>query len=258
LNLKKHWFFGLLVVLLLAACGGPRLVKTARAPVPGPAPAAPPDLPEEVVDETVRTIDDTGELHGPFPQPVIPETVYAPYIRRAETPAPALPRPRNGCHLAVEVRNYDGVDGCGLLLETDDGVLLLAGNTPRGEPLEAGTRISIGYEFMRDYEGQACPNADAVIRITCTRLLRVSSGLPRPVVCEAYEKPSKWLVDLAKGYGATYITRFPWHDERFVYLLESPYGQYLYDCRGYLICQPRKNCLSFIKNFSKGVVIYEG
>jgi hypothetical protein len=198
------------------------------------------------------------EMNGPFLPPAIPPTVYAPYLRRATTPAPALPIPSNECHLAVEVRNYDGEDGCGILLETDNGNLLLVGVPPRGEPLEAGTRLSIGYELMKNYQGINCVNADAVIRITCKRLLRVSSGLPRPVVCEAYDKPSQWLYDMAKSYSATYITRFPWSGGRYVYLLESPNGQYLYDCRGYLICMPRKNCLGFVKDFSKGVVIYEG
>lgn len=243
---------------MLTACGGSRLVKTSRAPVPTTAPAPPPSLPAEVIDETIGSLEDAREVVGPSPVPPIPATVYAPYLRRADTPAPTLPPPDNGCHLAVEVRNYDGLDGCGLLLETDTGVLLMAGATPRGAPLEAGTRISIGWEIMNDYEDRACGNADAVIRITCMRLLRVSSGLPRPVVCEAYDEPPQWLVDLAEDYGATYITRFPWKDDRYVYLLESPHGQYLYDCRGYLICQPRKNCLSFIERFREGVVIFEG
>lgn len=198
------------------------------------------------------------EINGPYLEPEIPPTAYQPYLRREEVPAPALPLPNNTCHLAVEVRNYDGVDGCGILLESDEGNLFLVGATPRGDPLEAGTRISIGYELMRDFEGSNCANADAVIRITCKRLLRVSSGVPRPVVCEAYDKPDQWLYDLAVGYGATYVTRFPWKDDRFVYFLESPSGQYLYDCRGYQLCQPRKNCLSYIEDFSQGVVIYEG
>lgn len=213
--------------------------------------------PENEEPEEERIFTESEDV-GPQLPPEFPATRYAPFIRRADTPAPAMPFPNNGCHLAVEVRNYDGTDGCGLLLETDSGVLLMAGAAPRGDPLEAGTRISIGWEVMKDYDGKLCGNADAVIRITCMRLLRISSGLPRPVVCEAYDKPARWLVDLARDYGATYVTRFPWKDGRFVYLLESPYGQYLYDCRGYLICQPRKNCLGFIEDFSEGVVIYEG
>lgn len=199
-----------------------------------------------------------GEVNGPFLEPDIPATIYQPFLRRDNTPAPALPLPENSCHLAVEVRNYDGLDGCGILLETDAGNLLLVGSAPRGEPLEAGTRLSIGYELIDNYTGSTCANADAVIHVTCKRLLRVSSGVPRPVVCEAYERPGQWLHDLAIDYSATYITRFPWKEGRYVYLLESPMGQYLYDCRGYQICQPRKNCLSFIEDFSKGVIIYEG
>ncbi len=200
----------------------------------------------------------TGEnVNGPFEPPLIPPTEYEPYLRRAVTPGPALPPADNNCHLAAEVRNYDGLDGCGLVLETDAGNLFVVGADTRGEPLEAGTRISFGFEYMTDFADNSCGNADAIVRITCRRLLRVSSGLPRPIRCESYEAPSKWLVDLADELGATYITRFPWVDERFVYLLETADGQYLYDCRGYLICRPRKNCLSFIEDFSQGQLIFE-
>lgn len=216
-------------------------------------PASAPETPsEELID-----IDEL-EVTGPFLPPVIPPTVYAPYLLRSETSPPPLPPYSNACHLAVEVRNYDGIDGCGILLETDAGNLFLVGVPPRGEPLEAGTRISIGFEYMNNYQGPDCGNADAVIRITCKRLLRVSSGLPRPILCEAYDKPAEWLVSLARDFSATYITRFPWKEGRYVYLMESPFGQYLYDCRGYLICKPRKNCLSFVEDFSLGVIIFEG
>lgn len=251
--MNKYWFFGLLALIFLTTCGGPRLVLApAPAPEPSPAPASAPDT------LNFAELPPVGQETGPFLPPEVPPTVYQPYLRRATTPAPGLPQPKNSCHLAVEVRNYDGTDGCGILLETDTGVLFLVGAAPRGDPLEAGTRISIGWELMRDYQGDPCANADAVIRVTCMRLLRVSSGIPRPVLCEAYEKPAAWLLDLARGYGATYVTRFPWKGGRFVYLIESPEGQFLYDCRGYLLCQPRRNCLSFIEDFSKGVLIYEG
>lgn len=239
----------------MLGCGGPRVVTTS-APPGGPqaqdSTAAPAPPPEELIP--IYTDDESA---GPYLPPEIPPTRYAPYVRRAETPAPPLPVPQNGCHLAVEVRNYDGTDGCGILLETDDGSLLAVGNVPRGGPLEAGTRISIGYEFLRD-QASTCSNADATIHVTCRRLLRVSSGLPRPVVCEAYDTPSEWLMSLAKDYSATYITRYPWKEDRYVYLVESPFGQYLYDCRGYLVCKPRKNCLGFIEDYDQGVVIFEG
>lgn len=243
------------ILLFVVSCGSPK-PAVPTPPRAKPVVKAPPEDPVDL--SQLDPVPTEGETNGPFLPPTILPTVYAPYLRRAETPPPPLPRPSNQCHLAVEVRNYDGVDGCGLLLETDDGSLFLVGIPPRGAPLETGTRISIGYEFMDDYEGANCANADAVIRITCKRLLRVSSGLPRPVVCEAYDRPSAWLHGLARDYSATYITRFPWDDGRYVYLLESPFGQYLYDCRGYLICKPRKNCLGFVKDVSAGVVIYEG
>lgn len=245
--------------MLIFACGAPKVVVAPYEPEPpiaGQPSSAPASAPKEAVEESINF--DELELNGPFMPPEIPPTVYEPYLLRSETAAPPLPPASNVCHIPVEVRNYDGADGCGILLETDDGNLFLVGVPPRGEPLEAGTRLSIGFEYMKDYQGADCGNADAVIRITCKRLLRVSSGLPRPILCEAYDKPAEWLVNLARDYSATYITRFPWKEGRYVYLMESPFGQYLYDCRGYLICKPRKNCLSFVEDFSQGVIIYEG
>ncbi|TXF90870.1 hypothetical protein FUA23_03470 [Neolewinella aurantiaca] len=253
--MKKYCFFLAISSLFIFACGGPKVVV---APYdPGDPTISKPDSVPALAPED-KPVFDEEDLHGPFLPPEIPPTVYEPYVRRAETTAPPLPPASNSCHLAVEVRNYDGVDGCGILLETDEGNLFLVGVPPRGEPLETGTRISIGFEYMENYEGADCGNADAVIRITCKRLLRVSSGLPRPVMCEAYDKPAEWLLGLARDYSATYITRFPWKEGRYVYLMESPFGQYLYDCRGYLICKPRKNCLGFVEDFSQGVIIFEG
>ncbi len=236
--------------LLLLSCGGSRVPST---------PSSTP-LPPITGGDGARTqVPEEGqEARTAGPSSSIPETVYAPFLRRSQTPAPSLPGPANDCHLAVEVRGYDGLDGCGLLLETDGGALLLAANTPRGEPLEAGTRILIGYEYQPKDATTTCTNVDAVVYITCLRLLRISSGLPRPVVCEAYTTPSRWLYDLAINLQASYVTRFPWQGGRYVYLLETPNGQFLYDCRGYLLCSPRKNCLSFIEDYSQGLLIFEG
>ena len=281
--MKKSLFLLAAFLLTLLSCGGLRPAPD-PGPTSGPVPVNPADgdlgaIQGGGADAGARVIEegqsggasmnadggavvDPGtppdDFNGPFAPPLIPPTRFQEPIRRATTPAPKLPRARNDCSIAVEVRGYDGLDGCGILLETDNGALLMAGTVPRGEPLEIGTRISIGFEYMRDFTGEVCPNADAVIRVLCMRLLRVSSGLPRPVVCEAYDAPPEWLYTFAKDYAATYVTRFPWKDDRYVYLIETPDGQYMYDCRGYLICKPRKNCLSFIDNFSDGKIIFEG
>ncbi|NJC26710.1 hypothetical protein [Neolewinella antarctica] len=263
--MKSFWYL-LALAFLFSACkslqpvtqepAGKPYDDTELAEVIGNGNVAPGG--EQPVDEQSATDQpEPVSPNGPYLPPDIAETLYAPFVQRSVTPKPALPRARNKCSLAVEVRNYDGLDGCGVLLETDDGALLRVGIRPRGDVLEAGTRISIGFEYMKDYEKTACQNEDAVVRVTCMRLLRVSSGLPRPVVCEGYDKPARWLVEAAQSVGATYITRFPWREGRFAYLLESAEGQYLYDCRGYLICRPRKNCLSFIEDFSQGQIIYE-
>ena len=183
-------------------------------------------------------------------------TVYQKYLTRSGDPAPPLPVPNNRCETLAEVRDYSGLDGCQMLLETDGGNLLLVETIIGGYNITLGSRIRFGFEYVEDAV-TICMHEDAVIRVTCVQEVRESSGIPRPIVCEAYDEVSEWLYDLAIEYAANYITRVPWSGGRYAYFFETAEGQYLYDCQGYLLCRAPRNCLQFIEDFSEGVLIYE-
>lgn len=183
-------------------------------------------------------------------------TVYQDFLTRPRDPAPPLPIANNRCETLAEVRDYSGLDGCQMLLETDAGNLFLVESIIGGYQINLGSRIRFGFEYVED-AASVCMHEDAIIRVTCVQEVRESSGFPRPIVCEAYSEVSEWLYDLAIEYAATYITRFPWSGGRYVYFIESADGQFLYDCQGYILCRAPRNCLQFIEDFSQGVIIYE-
>jgi hypothetical protein len=192
------------------------------------------------------------------PPPVV--EAYAPteYVElplRKRSVANAIPKAANGCEFVGEVWDFEDEGGCRQIVEISNGYLLSIISVPQGYFLESGSRIRFGFNYDTN-SADACSLANASIRITCLQLLRTSSGFPRPMVCRTYDRPSQWIHELIQDLSATYVTRFPWTDDRVVYLFETPSGQYLYDCRGFILCQSPENCLQFIDDFNTGVQIY--
>lgn len=183
---------------------------------------------------------------------------YQPFPASGKSQGLPLPSAVNTCETVGEVWDFDGSDGCGLVIQTTEGHLFAVAGLPQGYELERGSRIRFGFRYAVQEESRPCSTADAMVRITCMQVLRGSSGFPRPFVCQSFDEPSAWLQDLVIEHRANYVTRFPWKEDRFVYLFETSDGQYLYDCQGFLLCQPKSNCLRFIEDFSLGKLIYEG
>jgi len=234
----------MLTAILLVGCQR----KTVR-------PEVPPPKSKVYFDDQLPEVE-----HADILVPASIPTDYVPYPTRDRRTPPARPAAVNQCEYVGEVWDFVGLDGCGLLVETTGGSLLYVIGLPQGYYLEGGSRIRFGFNYAEevDMEGKDCMHMDAAIRITCLQLLRSSSGFPRPIVCRPYDESSQWINELIRDLSPTYITRFPWAEDRTVYLFETPSGQYLYDCRGFILCQPKKNCLKFIEDFSAGELIYEG
>lgn len=244
----QRLFFCLLVLIVLAT-------STCQRKTPLQQPAI-----------TYPSVTQEDLLVVPGTRPVLPtsSTTYAPirYVdfplksNRNPTSFASLPPATNACEFIGEVWDFAGLDGCGYLIETTEGHIFRVSGLPQGYFLENGARIRFGFRYDEGDGTNDCPHQDAVIRITCMQGLRAASGFERPFVCESFDTPSEWIHELILDLGATYVTRFPWEDERVVYLFESPGGQFLYDCRGFLLCQPKQNCLKFIDDFSLGKQIY--
>lgn len=215
---------------------------------------ASPSMDPAATTTTPSAVDSLSQSHVPVASD---QPTYQPFPRPAKEIGLALPPAANSCETVGEVWNFDGLDGCGLLLQTTQGHLFAVNGLPQGYVLENGMRIRFGFSYLES-EAERCTRQDALIRITCMQVLRESSGFDRPFVCQAYDTPTAWLKVLAQELRANYITRFPWAGERFVYLFETSDGQYLYDCQGLLLCRPKSNCLKFIDDFSLGKLIYEG
>ncbi|MGB3545610.1 MAG: hypothetical protein WBA17_01470 [Saprospiraceae bacterium] len=207
-------------------------------------------------DATKNPREDPAER----PSPAVPGATVIPdedpAISRPPRESRELTTPATSeCTAKGNVRDFSDLDGCGLLIETDAGELLLPISTPPGYQLEANTRISFGFSVVPD-QMSICMREDAAVRILCLRELRGAGGIPILEECQYLDKPSGWLAEKAEEWKAHTITRYPYRTDGWAYLLETTGGQYLYDCQGTLLCQPRKSCLGLIEEVDEGVEIY--
>ncbi|PHI20131.1 hypothetical protein CEQ90_09265 [Lewinellaceae bacterium SD302] len=200
---------------------------------------------------------DDGVVNGPGRETAYVPTRYVDLPVKQQRPGNMRPAASNQCGFVGEVWDFMGENGCGQVVETTNGYLLSVTGVPPGYYLEGGSRIRFGFSYAANTSDE-CTQVDGSIRITCLQLIRAASGFPRPIICEAYNEPSQWIHELIQDLSATHVTRFPWDGNRLVYLFETPSGQYLYDCRGFILCQPPRNCLQFIEDFNAGTQIFEG
>lgn len=252
----KVFHLGLLAFCLLTATCSRKLQQTttqAQSSTTSTAERAP-GTPK--IDDQIPMVDD-GTVNGPARSAAYAPTEYIDFPSpKAQHQGKRLSS-SNGCNFVGEVWDFMGEGSCQQVIETTDGYLFSITGVPPGYFLEGGSRIRFGFNYDQ-ITPDDCSPVDGSIRITCLQLLRAASGFPRPIVCRSYDEPSQWIHELTVDLSATYVTRFPWKDERLVYLFETPSGQYLYDCRGFILCQPPTNCLQFIEDFNKGVQIFEG
>ncbi len=83
-----------------------------------------------------------------------------------------LPDPEAGsCDTLGTVTNFEGLDGCGLLIVTDDGLKLLpAVIDPPGFTLKANQRVRFSYVEAEE-QMSICMAEDQIVRITCIQLI---------------------------------------------------------------------------------------
>lgn len=132
------------------------------------------------------------------------------------------------------VKDFSGLDGCRLLIETENGEKLLPALIDDASfELQAGQEILFSYKEAPD-QMSICMAEDKIVRISCIRL----AGENRPAVpaCLKLEKMEKanWLAALQNKHQPEKIIRYPYKTDGWAYLFTGK-EFYLYDCQGSLV-----------------------
>ena len=162
------------------------------------------------------------------------------------------------CNLHGTVRDFSGLDGCGLLIELDNGDLLNPAVLPEGVSLRNGQRISFSYKVLPD-RVSICMSEKAIVEITCLKEFR--SG---QTGCTDTENPFEvpWMDRAFDLHNPVQILKFTAGQEAR-YLFRAVGEEWLYDCHGTLVCHGKGNnedpCRkNEILPLGKGKIIWQG
>lgn len=165
---------------------------------------------------------------------------------------------QENCSVNGIVRDLSGLDGCGLLIELDNGDLLNPAILPVGVSLRNGQRISFSYKVLPD-RVSICMSEKAIVEITCLQEYQTTSGS-----CTDNDNPFEvpWMDSAFDLHNPVQIIKY-FNDGEFRYLFRALDEEWLYDCRGNLICHGnakpddpcRKDQISLL---GKGKIIWQG
>ena len=168
------------------------------------------------------------------------------------------------CNTHVMVKDYSGVDGCGLLLVTSEGEKLLPASLPKMDfELANNQALKIGFTEMKDAVS-ICMMESRTIIVNCVEFVAMTGGVkPAKQQCEKVNEPfeSSWMPAIVKKYKPVQIDRYEYLGSRFAYYIDAGVKKMLYDCGGTLICEVEgkalNECTSKVKALKGRTTIWQ-
>lgn len=138
---------------------------------------------------------------------------------------------QNPCDTFAIVRDQTGLDGCGILLETEkDGLLLPQNFDQLNMAALDGDTVVISYTIVKDAMS-ICMAENAVVNITCI-------AMASNVSCDELKDPFAvdWAREAMQATSATEVSLISSNPRSF-YMFRGKEVCRLYDCSGTMLCE---------------------
>ncbi len=166
----------------------------------------------------------------------------------------------SGCDTIGTVKDHSGLDGCGFLIELENGDLLNPVKIKGGFEMKDQQLVSFSYVKLDDVMS-ICMREKAAVEITCIQALgQTPAG---STGCYDTDNPFEveWMDKAIDLHNPNQILKYK-HKNKWAYLFRSFPSSYLYDCKGKLICETKNdhdNCADrHISRLGEGTVIWQG
>ncbi len=166
------------------------------------------------------------------------------------------------------IKDFSGMDGCGLMIVLDNGEKLQPVEYDSDKPeIREGQRIKFGYKELKDQMG-ICMSGK-MVKINCIEFIKNDTGGTRtggvkPIKKECVETldpySKKWLQDALMRTNAYQVIRYTYRTDGFAYYFLGPKVNLMLDCQGTVICEcssRESKCDDQAKNYSDELVIFE-
>ncbi len=167
---------------------------------------------------------------------------------------------KSDCNTVGFVKDYTGLDGCRLMIETEDGKKLLPAILPEGRVLKDGQKIAFDYEEAKDYGMTICMAEDMIIKITCLQNLELTTDDLNKCVDTFKPEEVEWLKKLIEELKPIRVLKYPRSEEEIFYMLAAKPNSIVYDCKGDKVCEipngEENDCHHTMQALGRGQLIY--
>ena len=141
------------------------------------------------------------------------------------------------CETLGTVRNFEGLDGCGFLIELANGDLLNPMDLPEGFQLKDKQVIRFNYKIRNDIM-TICMSEKASVNITCIE--EVTGGMPETTSCVDTSNPFAvgWMDRAIDRHNPVQVIKYRFED-RWAYFFQAIPVSFLYDCEGNFLCETK-------------------
>lgn len=165
------------------------------------------------------------------------------------------------CQTVGTVKDFDGLDGCGYLIEIKGGKLLNPVVTPEGFHFKKDQTVRFDYQVLHDMASVCMAESD-MVEITCIMDAKASN---EPLECSKITNPFavEWMDKAIDRHNPVRIIKYQIGGKWAFAFKAEPSSTFLYDCDGNLICESKgdqnDDCHRQHLNFAnKGVTIWQG
>lgn len=164
------------------------------------------------------------------------------------------------CQTQGIIVDYDGLDGCGYLIQLKDGKLLNPTAFPEGFQLRNGQAVRFDYLVLKDM-ASVCMAESQIVQLSCIE----DAKNPTTTDCSKINNPFAvdWMNKAIDRHNPVRIIKYQMNGSWTFAFEAEPSKTFLYDCDGNLICQSNgdqsDDChRQHLKFFTKGKTIWQG
>lgn len=164
------------------------------------------------------------------------------------------------CNTVGTVKDFSDQDGCGLLIELENGDLLNPLKIKPDFQLEERQIVSFSYRVM-EKKASGCVGEKAVVEITCIEVLGKTPDEVDGCVDTDNPFQVEWMDHAIDLHNPNQVLKYK-QANGWAYLFRSIPNSYLYDCRGKLICESKNDhdkChIEQLSLLGQGRIIWQG
>lgn len=154
------------------------------------------------------------------------------------------------------IKDFAGLDGCGLMIIDEKGQKLLPVKFPE-QPLELKDGQKIKFDYTEVEAMSICMAEDKIVEVTCLKVIKETEEQ-----CLDIAQPMRvdWMKSIINNSQPEQIIKYPIENEQWLYLFKGN-PVLVFDCYGVKVCDSEETeiskCMNMLPEGAAGQVIWQ-